>query len=85
MFPYFYLRLLGKFTDEDLERFGNSNKLKESAEQILLASPHSQRQGGLSSSLEAANLVAGCAYEHDTCWGTEVIFPLEQISFSPPN
>ena len=77
MFPYVYLRLLGKLTDEDLEkRFGKSNKLKESAEQILSASPHSQRQGGLSSSVEAAKLVAGCAYEHDTCWGTDVIFPL---------
>ncbi|WOH03204.1 hypothetical protein DCAR_0522600 [Daucus carota subsp. sativus] len=69
----FHKATAGKLTDEDLEkRFGKSNKLKESAEQILSASPHSQRQGGLSSSVEAAKLVAGCAYEHDTCWGTEV-------------
>ncbi|KAK1353596.1 Cellulose synthase-like protein H1 [Heracleum sosnowskyi] len=65
--------LSGKLTDEDLERrFGKLNEFKESAVQILSASPHSQNQGGLISSLDAANLVAGCAYEHGTCWGTEV-------------
>lgn len=61
----------GQLSDLELQRkFGKSSKLKESGAQILSAS--SSSQGAILSFVEAAHQVAGCDYEHGTCWGTEV-------------
>ncbi|KAL8088060.1 hypothetical protein AgCh_037994 [Apium graveolens] len=61
----------GELSDLELQRkFGKSSKLKESGAQILSAS--SSSKGALSGFVEAAHHVAGCDYEHGTCWGTEV-------------
>ncbi|WOG94312.1 hypothetical protein DCAR_0313605 [Daucus carota subsp. sativus] len=60
----------GELSDPDLQRkFGESSPLKESVAHILL--PSISSKGGSSSFVEAAHRVAGCDYEHGTCWGTE--------------
>lgn len=62
----------GELSDPDLQRkFGESSPLKESVAHILL--PSISSKGGSSSFVEAAHRVAGCDYEHGTCWGTEVL------------
>lgn len=76
LFPYAIFLFQGELSDLELQRkFGKSSKLKESGAQILSAS--SLSKGPLSSFVEAAHHVAGCDYEHGTCWGTEVpqLFP----------
>lgn len=59
--------------DEDLhKKFGKSKKFIEAAAQILSGSSTCNKADGLFGSIEAANQVAGCGYEHGTGWGTEV-------------
>lgn len=61
----------GELSDMELQRkFGNSSKLKESGAQILSASSSYNEE--LSSFVDAAHHIAGCDYEHGTCWGTKV-------------
>lgn len=69
----------GSLLNEDLalekleKRFGDSKKLCESAAWCLLGSrSKSNNPSSISSSMEAACTVAGCAYEHGTSWGSEV-------------
>lgn len=72
LFPYAIFLFQGQLSDLELERkFGKSSKLKESGAQIL--SESSSSKGALLSFVEAAHHVAGCDYEHGTCWGIEVL------------
>lgn len=71
-FPCVVFLFQGELSDLELQRkFGKSSMLKESGAQILSGSASST--GALSSFVEAAHHVAGCDYEHGTCWGTEVL------------
>ncbi|KAF8396418.1 hypothetical protein HHK36_018037 [Tetracentron sinense] len=64
----------GKSHDEVLHaKFGKSIVFTKSVDQILSGiTAKTDNLHDLSSSLEAANQVAGCNYEHGTYWGTTV-------------
>lgn len=66
------LYVLGKEDDMAMpKKFGKSLEFIISASEILYGSIKGDN-GGLLSSIEAANQVAGCDYEYGTCWGTMV-------------
>ncbi|KAL7000067.1 hypothetical protein U1Q18_001217 [Sarracenia purpurea var. burkii] len=63
----------GKLSKEVLQKtYGSSMEFTKSAAHVLSSSKSGSSPQDVSSSVEAASLVAGCGYEYGTQWGTEV-------------